>query len=108
MSYRKKILIQEKNILLEKKYINEQAPPPPPPPPQNKGVAQPQVPQGTTQATTPVVTTTTTLKIDKNFYDKLSLCSSVKNPENPVEIKTEFGAVLKDPNGKLPYCKKEE
>jgi len=33
MSYRKTKLIQEKNILLERKYILEQAPPPPLPPP---------------------------------------------------------------------------
>jgi len=33
MSYRKTRLIQERNLLLERKYILEQAPPPPPPPP---------------------------------------------------------------------------
>ena len=32
MSLRKTRLIQERNLLLEKKYILEQAPPPPPPP----------------------------------------------------------------------------
>ena len=31
MSYRKTRLIQERNLLLERKYILEQAPPPPPP-----------------------------------------------------------------------------
>jgi hypothetical protein len=93
MTTRKTKLIQERNIFLEKKYIQEQAPPPPPggnvPPPQ-------------------VVTTTTTNKMTKDFYKNLSLCSSVKSPENPEEIKTEFGIVLKDPKGKQPYCKKED
>lgn len=94
MTTRKTKLIQERNIFLEKKYIQEQAPPPPPP---GGNVPPPQV-----------VTTTTTNKMTKDFYKNLSLCSSVKSPENPEEIKTEFGIVLKDPKGKQPYCKKED
>ena len=97
MSYRKTKLIQERNILLERKHILEQAPPPPP---SNTGNTTPQQNQS-------VTTTTTTTKITKDFYKNLVLCSSVKNPTNPEEIKTEFGVVLKDPKGKMPYCKKE-
>lgn len=93
MTTRKTKLIQERNIFLEKKYIQEQVPPPPP----GRNVPPPQV-----------VTTTTTNKMTKDFYKNLSLCSSVKSPENPEEIKTEFGIVLKDPKGKQPYCKKED
>lgn len=94
MTTRKTKLIQERNIFLEKKYIQEQAPPPPPP--------------GGNVPPSQVVTTTTTNKMTKDFYKNLSLCSSVKSPENPEEIKTEFGIVLKDPKGKQPYCKKED
>jgi hypothetical protein len=79
MSYRKTKLIQEKNILIENKRLLEQN----------------------------VVTTTTTKKMDRKSYDNLSLCSSVKNPPNPIEIKTEFGVVLQNPSGKAPYCRKE-
>jgi hypothetical protein len=117
MSYRKKVLIQERNILLEKKYILEQAPPPPPPPPV-QGTTPPVPAQGGTPppapvpAPPPVTTTTTTqpLKITKDFYDKLRLCSAGDNPKNPIKIQTEFGVVLKDshPESKLPYCKMGE
>jgi len=79
MTFRKKKLIQEKNIFIENKRLMEQE----------------------------VVTSTTTKKIDKKFYDNLSLCSSVKNPPNPTELKTEFGIVLQDTAGKVPYCRKE-
>lgn len=79
MSHRKTKLIQERNILIEKNRLMEQG----------------------------VVTTTTTKKMDKKTYENLSLCSSVKNPPNPTEIKTEFGIVLQDPSGKAPYCRKE-
>jgi hypothetical protein len=106
MTTRKTKLIQERNIFLEKKYIQEQAPPPPPPPP--GGNVPPPPPPGGNVPPPQVVTTTTTNKMTKDFYKNLSLCSSVKSPENPEEIKTEFGIVLKDPKGKQPYCKKED
>lgn len=79
MSYRKTKLIQERNILIEERRLIEQG----------------------------VVTTTTTKKFEKKDYENLALCSSVKNPANPVEIETEFGIVLKAPDGKVPYCRKE-
>lgn len=94
MSIRKTKLIQQRNILIEQKYILEQT------------TTSPQVSGSTSPPQ--VVTTTTTNKITKDFYSTLALCSSVKSPENPEEIKTEFGIVLKDPKGKQPYCKKED
>lgn len=107
MSYRKTKLIQERNILLERKHLLEQAPPPPPPSNVTTQQTTPGVTTNTTTLAQSVTTTTTTSKITKDTYKNLSLCSSVKNPENPEEIKTEFGVVLKDPKGKLPYCRKE-
>ena len=47
MSYRKTKLIQERNILLEKKYILEQGPIPPPPPPPAPGTPPPPPAPGT-------------------------------------------------------------
>lgn len=89
MSVRKTRIIQERNILLERKYFSEQSN------------------QPTTGSTTTTQTTTSPEKITKEFYKNLVLCSSVKNPPNYEKIQTEFGFVLKDPKGKLPYCKME-
>ena len=90
MSILKTRLIREKNILLEKRYIFEQS-------------------TGDTQSTgtTNVTTTTqqTSEKITKQDYDSLPPCSTQKNPTDAVSMKTEFGSVLKLPNGKKPYCK---
>jgi hypothetical protein len=44
MSYRKTKLIQERNLLLERKYILEQAPPPPPPAPMGGTTPPPPAP----------------------------------------------------------------
>jgi hypothetical protein len=51
MSYRKTKLIQERNLLLERKYILEQAPPPPPPAPM--GGTPPPPPPAPMSGTTP-------------------------------------------------------
>jgi hypothetical protein len=90
MSFRKTKLIQERNVLLEKKYILEQ------------------VNEPTTGTTTSTQTPNPSEKIDKDLYKNLALCSSVKNPPNPEKIQTEFGVVLKQPGGKTPYCKMEK
>jgi hypothetical protein len=63
MSYRKTRLIQERNLLLERKYILEQAPPPPPP-----SVPTTPPPPAPTGGTTP--STGTTSDQTKKFTEK--------------------------------------
>jgi len=61
MSYRKTKLIQERNLLLERKYILEQAPPPPPPVPAPAGgTPTPPPPAGGTTTPPPPAGGTTT------------------------------------------------
>jgi len=67
MSYRKTKLIQERNLLLERKYILEQAPPPPPPP---AAPLPPPAPMGGTPAPAPPPTTGTTSDQTKKFTEK--------------------------------------
>ena len=91
MSYRKTKLIQERNIILERKYILEQAPT-----------------SGTTGTTTPQVSTPSAQKFDKKFIDNLPKCSDIKSPQNPEKIEQDGFTLLKDPKGKMPYCKDEK
>lgn len=100
MSYRKTKLIQERNLILERKYVLEQAPPSPPAP----------IPSGgTTGTTTPQTSTSSpTQKFDKKFIESLPKCSDIKSPDNPEEIKQDGFTLLKDPKGKMPYCKHEK
>lgn len=65
MSYRKTRLIQERNLLLERKYILEQAPPPPPPAP---GGTPP--PPPVSGGTPPPPSTGTTSNQTKKFTEK--------------------------------------
>lgn len=67
MSYRKTKLIQERNILLERKHILEQAPPPPPPAP------------GGTPTTPPSTSGTTENKISEDKIKKAQPCSDIPN-----------------------------
>lgn len=74
MSYRKTRLIQERNLLLERKYILEQAPPgplpPAPPPAEGTPPPAPVTPQQSTPSTS-----TQTKKITKEQINKAPKCS---------------------------------
>jgi hypothetical protein len=102
MSYRKTRLIQERNILLERKYILEQAPPPPP-----AGGAPSS--GSTTSAPAPPATTTTTTKKTNIKLNELPNCSDIgilSKPDNPVEVTIDGKKYMKDPKGNgNPYCK---
>ena len=82
MSHRKTKLIQERNLLLERKYILEQAPPPPPP----ASVPAPGAPPPTSPTTPPVGgkpstsgTTETDKKISEEQVKKAQPCSDIPN-----------------------------
>lgn len=98
MSYRKTKLIQERNIILERKYILEQAPPP------TSG--------GTSGATTPPpASTPTPEKISKDTIKSLPSCVDVKNApkENEREKIEQDGITMyKKTGSKVPYCKDEK
>lgn len=76
MSYRKTKLIQERNILLERKHILEQAPPPPPPAP-SPG-ATPTTPPPAV-GTPPSTSGTTENKISEDIIKKAQPCSDIPN-----------------------------
>lgn len=103
MSYRKTKLIQERNIILERKHILEQAPPPPPAP-------------ASTPATSGTTTQTTTSapppeKISKEIIKSLPACSTLKNApkENEREKIEQDGITMyKKTGSKTPYCKDEK
>jgi hypothetical protein len=98
MSHRKTKLIQEKNILLERKYILEQAPPPPPPAPATPapGAVPPPAPATPTTGTTApntsttgtTVPTSTEKKITKDDVMKAQSCSLLKIDKTKNEEKT--------------------
>jgi hypothetical protein len=102
MSYRKTRLIQERNILLERKYILEQAPPPPP-----AGGAPSS--GSTTSAPAPPATTTTTTKKTNIKLNELPNCSEIpaqSKPDNPEKVTIDKKDYMKDPKGDgNPYCK---
>lgn len=77
MSYRKTKLIQERNILLERKYILEQAPPPPPPPVTSGATTPIPAPTSVTGGTT--TSGTTDEKITKEQIKKAQPCSDIPN-----------------------------
>jgi hypothetical protein len=81
MSFRKTKLIQEKNILLERKYISEQGPVPPPPAPVQQ-----------TPTTTPSVSTPSK-KFTIDDVMKTPKCSKLKTPPTtqPTEIQGKDG-----------------
>ena len=83
MSYRKTKLIQERNILLERKYIMEQVPPPQP----VGGTTTPPPAQAPT--TTPTKEITFDMVMD--VYTKKTFCSNFKNldPNKTKEVKKE-------------------
>jgi hypothetical protein len=101
MSYRKTKLIQERNILLERKHILEQAPPPAPS-------------SGATGTTTPPPTSSSTPspeKISKDTIKTLPSCVDVKNApkENEREKIEQDGITMyKKTGSKTPYCKDEK
>lgn len=71
MSYRKTRLIQERNLLLERKYILEQAPPGPlPPAPPPMGGTPPSPPPPVSGGTPPPPSTGTTSDQTKKFNEK--------------------------------------
>ena len=89
MSYRKTKLIQERNLLLERKYILEQAPPPPPPAPIGGTTPPPPAPIG---GTTPPIggtspSTGTTSDQTKKFTEK-DIKNSIHCSRNPFKIDT--------------------
>lgn len=96
MSYRKTRLIQERNILLERKYILEQAAPT----------------SGTTGTTTQTTTSAPTPeKISKEIINNLPGCSTFKNApkENEREKIEQDGVIMyKKTGSKTPYCKDEK
>ena len=91
MSYRKTKLIQEKNILLERRYISEQTPTP-----------------SNTGNTTPVTTTTTTLsKSLKADIKNLPSCSTIDSKFNPKLSRTEGELQVFQIDGK-DFCTKKQ
>ena len=108
MSYRKTKLIQERNIILERKYILEQAPSPSPAPP----TPAPAPSGGTTGTTTSQsAEKPTSDKISKEIINNLPTCSTFKNPpkENEREKIEQDGITMyKKTGSKTPYCKDEK
>ncbi len=89
MSYRKTKLIQERNLLLERKYILEQGPPPPPPAPMGGTTPPPPVPMG---GTTPPIggtppSTGATSDQTKKFTEK-DIENSIHCSRKPFKIDT--------------------
>lgn len=102
MSFTKKRLIQERNILLEKQYILEQAPPPPsgniPTTPPTSGVT-----------TTPTTTTTTTLKkISDSDLKILPECSEGEFKNKKSGYTTNEFIVFVTTTDNKPLCKKKK
>jgi len=101
MSYRKTKLIQERNILLERKYIMEQGPVPPPPP-------APAPAPATTTPSTPIAPSSGETKpfeiksvkdFEKDEY-KNSKCSTKTMPE---EIKKQTPKTISGDSKKFQY-----
>jgi hypothetical protein len=98
MTNRKKVQIQEANIILERRYLMEQAAAPTP-----SGTTTPP-PSGTT---TPVTTTTTTVKkMTQTDLDKLRDCSGFNSKKLPglSSGTTQDDYVIYNLQGK-PFCK---
>ena len=79
MSHRKTKLIQERNLLLERKYILEQAPPPPPPASVPAPGAPPPPPASNTPTPSGSGTTETDKKISEEQVKKAQPCSDIPN-----------------------------
>jgi len=97
MTNRKKVRIQEANIILERRYLMEQAAAP-------SGTTTPP-PSGTT--TPPVTTTTTTVKkMSQTDLDKLRDCSGFNSKKLPglASGTTQNDYVIYNLQGK-PFCK---
>jgi len=97
MTNRKKVQIQEANIILERRYLMEQAAAP-------SGTTTPP-PSGTT--TPPATTTTTTVKkISQTDLDKLRDCSGFNSKKLPglASGTTQDNYVIYNLQGK-PFCK---
>lgn len=84
MSYRKTRLIQERNLLLERKYILEQAPPPPPPAP-IPGTPPP--PIGAVTPPTGVKEIKVGLKDIKEKIKEKLFCSKIRQKLNKADAK---------------------
>jgi hypothetical protein len=106
MSYRKTKLIQERNILLERKYILEQGPVPPPPPPPAPGTPPPPAPPAPAPSTPPPSsggTKTFEIKSVEDFKDdkyKNSKCSTKTMPE---EIEKQTPKTISGDSKKFQY-----
>jgi hypothetical protein len=105
MSYRKTRLIQERNILLERKYILEQGPIPPPPPPPAPAppVPAPVPPAPSTPPPSSGETKTFEIKTVEYFKDdkyKNSKCSTKTMPE---EIKKQTPKTISGNSKKYQY-----
>jgi hypothetical protein len=98
MSYRKTKLIQERNILLESRFLFEQ----------EKVVTGSTTTQPTGTTTPNVTTTTTTIKITDSEIRSLPDCSSFNSKEFPIQSGvTKNNVTVFTYNGKN-FCKKEK